>query len=258
MGMIDYLAYAALFVFLYMNIAFLTAMVLKDNSLADVFWGGGFAGTALLTFFLEPGWTERQILVLILVFVWAFRLAFHIALRKRGHGEDKRYAKWRKDWGRWFVPRSYLQVFMLQGLFLLVIAYPIILINLSREKGFLFLDFLGTAVWVAGFFFEAVADFQLKKFKENPAHRGKIKTDGLWKYSRHPNYFGESCMWWGIFIIALSVDKGWTAVISPVLITFLLLRVSGVVMLEKKYGDNPEFREYAGRTSPFLPWFPKK
>ncbi|MBN1273315.1 MAG: DUF1295 domain-containing protein [Candidatus Aminicenantes bacterium] len=254
----SFLGYAALAIFVYMTLAFFTALALKDNSLADIFWGGGFGGVALLTFFLGPDFTSRQLLVLILVLVWGIRLAVYVALRNRGRGEDYRYAKWRKDWGRWFIPRSYLQVFLLQGFFMLIISAPIILVNHSNERGLCLLDLLGLAVWLTGFFFEAVGDFQLRKFKKDPSHKGKIINSGLWKFTRHPNYFGESCMWWGLFIIALSVKNGWMAVVSPLLITWLLLKVSGVAMLEKKYKDNAEFREYARKTSAFIPWFPKK
>jgi steroid 5-alpha reductase family enzyme len=146
---------------------------------------------------------------------------------------------------------------MLQGLFLLITAYPVMLINHSKETGIVLLDVIGVIVWLKGFFFEAVGDYQLSKFKRNAGNKGKIMTRGLWRYTRHPNYFGETAMWWGIFLMALSVRYGWTAIVSPLMITFLLLRVSGITMLEKKYVGNKEFEEYAKRTSAFFPWFPK-
>jgi len=147
---------------------------------------------------------------------------------------------------------------MLQGFLLLVISYSIILVNYSMETGIKALDIIGLVLWLVGFFFEAVGDYQLIRFKRDEKNKGKIMTQGLWKYTRHPNYFGECVMWWGIFLIALSVKYGWTAIISPLLITLLLLRVSGVVMLEKKYIGNKEFEDYAKKTSAFFPWFPKK
>ncbi|MCJ7679308.1 MAG: DUF1295 domain-containing protein, partial [Candidatus Aminicenantes bacterium] len=171
---------------------------------------------------------------------------------------DFRYAKWRKEWGRWFVLRSYFQVFILQGVLMGIIALPILLVNASMKPGLTWLDGLGVAVWVIGFCFETMGDLQLARFKKNPSNKGKIMTSGLWRYTRHPNYFGESAMWWGIFLITLSVPGGWVGVVSPVLITFILLFVSGVRMLEKKYGDNPEFQAYAERTSVFIPFPPKK
>jgi steroid 5-alpha reductase family enzyme len=239
-----------------MTSVFAVALAKKDNSIVDMAWGGGFIIIAYLTFFLRPEFTARHLLVTLIVTLWGLRLLIHIALRNRGRGEDFRYAKWRREWGRWFIPRSYFQVYMLQGFFMLVIAYPVILINFSSRDGLGLPDGLGTVIWLAGFFFEAVGDAQLTRFKRNPANNGKIMTGGLWMFTRHPNYFGEVLMWWGIFVIALG--DGWTAIVSPLLITFLLLRVSGVTMLEKKYKGNTDFEEYARRTSAFFPLPPRK
>jgi steroid 5-alpha reductase family enzyme len=256
--MISMILSAVLAVFLYMTAVFLIALLRKDNSLVDIAWGPGFVIVALLTLFLETGIEARHVLICGLVLVWGIRLALHIYLRNRGRGEDPRYAKWRRDWGKWLVPRSFLQIFMLQGVFLILIALPIILVNGSTEAGLNLLDAVGVGLWLAGFFFEAVGDFQLSRFKKNPDNRGRIMTEGLWKFTRHPNYFGEAAIWWGIFFIALSVRNGCAAVISPLTITFLLLKVSGVAMLEKRYAGNSEFAAYARRTSAFFPWFPKK
>ena len=253
-----YLLYAAAAVFLYMLFMFFAALLKKDNSIVDIAWGGGFILLALLTFILNGGRTLRSLIVTCLVVIWGSRLALYIFLRHRGKGEDFRYAKWRKDWGRWFILRSFFQIFMLQGLLLLIISYSVILVNHSPKVGLTILDYVGVLVWLIGFFFEAVGDYQLSRFKKNPENKGRIMKYGLWRYTRHPNYFGEAVMWWGIFLIALSVRYGWTAVISPLVITFLLLRVSGVIMLEKKYKENEEYAAYAQRTSAFLPWFHKK
>jgi steroid 5-alpha reductase family enzyme len=146
---------------------------------------------------------------------------------------------------------------MLQGIFLLIISSSVVLVNVSTAGGPGALDFAGTAFWLVGFFFETVGDAQLKKFKVSPENKGKVITSGLWRYTRHPNYFGEAAMWWGIWLIALSVPNGWKTVVSPLAITFLLRWVSGVTMLEKKYAGNSEFIEYARRTNAFFPWFPK-
>lgn len=245
-------------VFVYMTCVFVLALLKKDNSIVDVAWGIGFILVALLTFFLEPGFTWRHILVTGLVCIWGIRLALYIYFRNKGRGEDFRYARWRKEWGKFFVLRSYLQVFMLQGILLLIVSYPVLLVNRSEIDRFTFWDAVGIGVWSIGFFFEAAGDYQLSQFKKNPGNKGKIMTRGLWSFTRHPNYFGEATLWWGIFLIALPVRNGWTAVVGPALITFLLLRVSGVTMLEKKYAKNQEFLDYARRTSPFIPWFPKK
>ncbi|MCL6571176.1 MAG: DUF1295 domain-containing protein [Bacillus sp. (in: Bacteria)] len=123
----------------------------------------------------------------------------------------------------------------------------------GQEEGLGFLDYIGLATWIVGFFFEVVGDHQLKKFTNKPENKGKLMKYGLWKYTRHPNYFGEATMWWGIFLIALSSPNGWVAIISPMIITLLLLFVSGVPLLEKKYKDHPEFKAYANRTSKFIP-----
>ena len=253
-----FLLYAAITVFIYMSILFVIAIIQRDNSLADIGWGLGFTIVALLTFFLDKGFTARHIVVTALVVIWGTRLTTHIFLRHRGKGEDPRYAAWRKEWGRWVIIRSFFQVFMLQGLLLLFIVYVVIVVNSSSVEGFSILDICGLAVWIIGFLFESVGDFQLKQFLADEKNRGHIMSTGLWRYTRHPNYFGEATMWWGIFLIALSVPYGWTAIISPIVITFLLLRVSGVILLEKEFMDNEEFNEYKKRTSAFIPWFPKR
>lgn len=248
----------ALAVFLYMTAVFLVALLRRDNSIVDIAWGPGFILVAVLSLLWGRGFEARHWLVTGLVMIWGLRLAFHIYFRNRGRGEDFRYAQWRKDWGRGFVLRSFFQIYMLQGLFLMLISYSVLLVNHSLRRGLTPLDFLGGAVWLVGFFFEAVGDAQLRMFKRKPENKGKIMNTGLWKYTRHPNYFGEAAMWWGIFLVALSVEGGWTAVISPAVITFLLRRVSGVTLLEKKYAGNEEFAAYARRTNAFFPWFQKK
>jgi steroid 5-alpha reductase family enzyme len=256
--MLSYFAASAIAVFAYMTGVFLIALLLRDNSVVDIAWGLGFILVALKTFFLQPGFEARHVLITGLVVVWGLRLATHVFVRNRGRGEDFRYAKWRRDWGRWVVPRSFFQIFMVQGVIMLIIATPIVLVNRSGEKGFTALDGLGAFLWLTGFLFEAVGDQQLKRFKRRQDSKGKIMSSGLWRYTRHPNYFGEAALWWGIFLIALSVRRGCVAIISPLTISFLLLKVSGVTMLERKYAGNEEFAVYARRTSVFFPWFPKK
>jgi steroid 5-alpha reductase family enzyme len=250
--------FSAAVVWLYMSLWFLVALVRKDNSLADVAWGLGFVLLAGLTLFRGDVLRPRPLLVSCLVLVWGVRLAVHIFRRNRERGEDPRYAAWRKSWGPWFVPRSYLQVFLLQGAFLLVVSSPVLFVNAVSGPGLGALDTAGAAIWLSGFVLETVADAELARFKRNPSNKGRIMTEGLWKYSRHPNYFGEAVMWWGIFVIAVSVRGAWPTIVGPILITVLLTRVSGVPMLERKYAGNPEFAAYARRTSAFFPWFPKK
>jgi steroid 5-alpha reductase family enzyme len=213
---------------------------------------------AVFTFF-RRGSLFLPLLVTALVVAWGARLALHILARNRKRGEDPRYAAWRAAWGRSFVWRSYLQIFLLQGFFLLVIASPVILVNVDRNYPYTERFWLaGLLVWILGFLFEAVGDAQLARFRRDPANKGHIMDRGLWKYTRHPNYFGESMMWFGIWLIALEAPYGWTTVVSPVLITFLLVKVSGIPLLEKRYAGNAAFQAYARRTSAFIPWFPKK
>jgi len=256
--MVDLFLQAAVIVFIYFFLFFLVAQIIRNNSIVDMGWGAGFVLVALATLFIQGAYMERNLLLVLLITIWGGRLTYYIVRRNWGKPEDFRYAKWRREWGRWLVPRAFLQVFMLQGLLMLVIGYPIILVNANPQPGLNILDYLGLAVWIIGFYFESVSDKQMAEFKKDPANKGHIIKTGLWKYSRHPNYFGEATMWWGIFLLSLSVSLGWSAIISPLTITLMLLYVSGVPMLEKKYKDNPEFQEYAKVTSKFFPWFPKK
>jgi steroid 5-alpha reductase family enzyme len=251
------LSFSALLIFIYFMIFFIVAQVIRNNSIVDMGWGAGFIVVALATLFVQGAYVERNLLLTLLILIWGGRLTYHIVRRNWGKPEDFRYAKWREEWGRWLVPRAYFQVFMFQGLLMLVIGYPIIVVNAHPQPGLALPDYLGLVIWIIGFYFESVGDRQLADFKKDPANKGHVIKSGLWKYSRHPNYFGEATMWWGIFLFALSVPLGWSAIISPLTITLLLLYVSGVPMLERKYKDNEEFQAYARITSKFVPWFPK-
>jgi steroid 5-alpha reductase family enzyme len=245
---------AALFIFA--NIGFAMSLIKKRNDIADVFWGLGFVLIAWLSFFLTEFQNSRGLLVNILVTIWGLRLVIHIYSRHRGKGEDFRYKAWRESWGEWFFVRSYLQVFILQAAFLFLIAIPVIWANFYPQPLGLF-DFIGVVIWIFGFGFEVIGDWQLRKFTKQPTNKGKLIQTGLWKFSRHPNYFGEVVLWCGIFCIALSIPFGFASIFSPILITILILFVSGVPMLEKKYENNPEFIEYKRKTSMFFPMFPK-
>ena len=249
---------AALMVFLYMTALYLLALRLKDNSIADVAWGPGFILVAWFTLILYGSFSLRQLTTCFLVMIWGLRLSVRIYLRNRGKGEDARYRKWREEWGKSFIIRSYLQVFLLQGGILLLNISPVLFINSYHAGNPGSFDLLGVLLWILGFCFEVVADWQLDMFIKNPENRGKIMDQGLWRYSRHPNYFGEVTMWWGIYILALSVPWGWVSVIGPLTISYIILFVSGVPMTEKFMEDNPAFAEYKRRTSAFIPWFPGK
>jgi len=245
--------------FLYMSIWFLISLQKKRNDITDVAWGLGFTLMAWTSFLISDGVAGlRGLFVCVLVSIWGLRLAWHIYNRNKNKTEDYRYLTWRKDWGKWFYLRSYFQVYLLQGMFLFLIIFPVLLINKSNESTFGILDFIGLIIWIFGFYFEVVGDAQLAKFIKNPENKGKLLTSGLWSYTRHPNYFGEVTQWWGLWFIALPVAGGWIGIIGPLTITFLILKVSGIPLLEKKMEENPDFAKYKKRVSVFLPMLPRR
>lgn len=243
----------------FMTLLFAVALRVKDNSIVDVAYGLAFVLVSWGAYLYQGGTYPRQLLLLALITLWGLRLAGHIFLRKRGEsGEDFRYRQWREDWGETFVWRSFLQIFMLQGAVIWLVSLPILLVISEPGEVLGILDLLGAVIWLLGFTFEAIGDWQLLRFKQDSENRGKVIQSGLWRYTRHPNYFGEAILWWGIFLIAVGSSLGWIAIISPLLINFLLLKVSGIPLLEAKYQDNPDFADYKQRTNAFFPWFPKK
>jgi steroid 5-alpha reductase family enzyme len=244
-------------VLLYMTGWFIAAQVRGRNDIADVAWGVGFILVAAVSLGTGGLYTSRGLLVSGLVLVWGVRLALHIHARNRGKGEDPRYRKWREEWGKWFVLRTFLQVFMLQGILLLLVAVPIVFANTSAAAPLGWLDLIGLSVWLTGFCFEAVGDWQLLKFIRDPENKGRLMTGGLWRYTRHPNYFGEVTLWWGIWLMTLSLPGSWITIIGPLTITILILKVSGIPMLEKPYEERADFKEYKRRTSALFPMPPK-
>ena len=253
----NYFLTLILLLFAYMSLWFVASLLKKRNDVADVAWGLGFVLIMWVSYVISGDSSARGILVGALVSVWGLSLAWHIHTRNKGKAEDYRYLAWRKEWGKWFYIRSYFQVYLLQGLFLFLIVLPVLLINKSAGAQLGILDFVGVAVWLVGFYFEAVGDAQLARFIKNPANKGKLMQSGLWAYTRHPNYFGEVVQWWSLWFIALSVPGGWIGIIGPITITFLILKVSGIPMLEKKMEENPDFAEYKRKTSVFIP-LPRK
>ena len=246
-------------ILLLMTLLWLLSLTLKNSSIVDIFWGFGFILIVWLVFALAPqGYLPRRQLVAILVTVWGVRLALHIGSRNWGKPEDFRYASWRKENGpRWWWV-SYFKVFLLQGLIMWMLSAPLIAAQTSGFPAILTpMDLLGMCIWGAGLFFETVADAQLAYFKKNPTNRGRILTSGLWKFSRHPNYFGEAVLWWGYYLLALAAGAGWT-VFAPLLMTILLVKVSGVSMLEKTLKSKPGYEEYMNNTNAFVPWLPKR
>jgi steroid 5-alpha reductase family enzyme len=250
---------AAILIFVYFLALFITGRVKKNNSIVDIGWGAGFVLIALYTYFVKGLYGIGPTLVTALVSICGTRLSYHIYKRDAGKPVDYRYVQMSENRGaRNQMLKAFLRIYMLQMVLMYIITTPVILINSTENKDGFTLIIAGTLVWIFGFLFEAVGDRQLKQFKSDPENKGKIFTQGLWKYTRHPNYFGEAVMWWGIYIIALSVKGGVFTIFSPVLITLLLRFISGVPFLEKKYKDRSDFKEYSEKTNIFIPWFPKK
>ena len=237
----------------------MVSLRLRDVSIVDVFWGSGFAVLAIFYAMTTGGLPARQALIVGLTVIWGARLSVHIFRRGRGQPEDPRYAAWRAAGGERFGSRSYFTVFLLQGLLMWVISMPLLVGQASGTPANLtVVDGLGAGVWAVGLLFESVGDAQLRQFKSDPANRGKVLQSGLWRYTRHPNYFGDSLVWWGLFLCAVSVPGGPWTIFSPLLMTFLLVRVSGVTLLEKSLRETkPAYSEYAARTSAFFPRRPK-
>ncbi len=244
-------------VFFYMSAWFVIGLLEKRNDVADIAWGIGFVLASVVPLVIFGIKFDRALLVTLLVMFWGFRISSHIYKRNVGKKEDKRYAVWREEWGRWFYIRSFLQVFMLQGTLLIMVVSPVLIINTFRGGEITFFDYLGLAVWALGFFFEVVGDSQLKKFLSDPINWGEIMNKGLWQYTRHPNYFGEVTLWVGIFIIGLSVPYGILGILGPITIATLILKVSGIPLLEKSFVGRPDFEKYKKETNAFFPWFKK-
>ena len=226
----SYFVTLGIILFLYMNFWFVVSLLMKRNDVADVAWGLGFVLLAWVSLFISETNSILGIIVTLFVTVWGLRLAWHVHSRNKGKTEDYRYLAWRKQWGKWFYMRSYAQVYMLQGTLLFLIALPVLVIYNNLGGDVNILAMLGIVVWIIGFFFEVVGDSQLARFIKNKDNQGKLMTTGLWRYTRHPNYFGEVMQWWGIWLIALSVSGGWLGIIGPITITFLILLLSGKII----------------------------
>lgn len=255
----NYFLLLAAILFIYMMLWFILSLIKKRNDLADIAWGLGFVLLAVVSFYINYqnyGFSLRSALVMTMVSLWGIRLALHIYFRNKGGEEDYRYKKWRKEW-RFFKIRSFFQIYLLQGILLFIISLPVLMINRAPASNLQIIDFLGFSVWVFGFFFEVVGDCQLKKFIEDPEKEGVMQS-GLWSLSRHPNYFGEVVQWWGFWIISIAATANPIGILGPITITFLILKVSGIPLLEKKMSQKPGFEDYKRRVNKFIPGPPKK
>lgn len=232
----------------------LISLRLKNSSIVDLFWGLFFVLAVWQFFALTDGAPARKLLIAALVTVWGVRLSGHLLLRNWGQGEDFRYAQWRRETGPSYWWKSYFRVFFLQGTIAWLLSAPLLIAQFQADPAALTVfDIAGAVVWGIGFFFEAVSDWQLRRFKADPANKGKLLTTGLWRYSRHPNYFGDAAQWWGFFLVAVSGPWGVLTVYAPLLMTLLLMRVSGVTLLERTLQARPGYEDYMARTSAFFP-----
>lgn len=256
MALVDVLLELAMLLAGFAAVNFLLSLIFKRNDLADVAWGLGFVLVCGYLWWQLPA-NPTALAVYGMVTLWGLRLSGYIGMRNSKKGEDFRYKKWREEWGRWVYVRSFLQVFLLQMGILLVIALPIAVAGVFGPSASLnVLQYALMVGWTLGFLWQAVADYQLSQFKK--ARTGGVMKTGLWKYSRHPNYFGEIVMWWSIGLFVLVATLHWYLILSPILITYLLLNVSGVPMLEAKYRNDSDYQDYVKKTPAVFPFGRKR
>lgn len=231
----------------------------RNVTVVDSLWGVGFVLIAWITYGLADGAAARGLLVATLATLWGLRLAAYLSWRNFGRGEDPRYGTWRAASGGRFWIVSLFKVFLLQALFLWAISIVLqVSLIAARPPELTVWDGIGALVWAVGFVLESVADLQLARFRARPQNRGRVMDRGLWRFSRHPNYFGECLVWWGFYLIALAVPGGWATLFSPVLITLVLLKMTGIPLTESTLvARRPAYRDYQRRTSAFIPWPPK-
>jgi steroid 5-alpha reductase family enzyme len=236
--------------------AWLVSVMIRNVAFVDSLWSLFFLIAAVVFAAEAAPLSARGLLVTLLVAIWALRLSFYITARNWGEPEDHRYQKIRENNEPGFAFKSLYIVFGLQGVLAWLIAMPL-MPAIMTPGGIGLLEVAATALWLVGFVFEAGGDYQLAKFKSEPSNKGRVLDTGLWRYTRHPNYFGDFCVWWSFYIFAVSAG-GWWTVLSPLLMSFLLLKVSGVAMLEKTITDRrPKYAEYIRRTNAFFPGLPK-
>jgi steroid 5-alpha reductase family enzyme len=243
----------------FFSVLWLVSLKVRDSSIVDIFWGPGFVLSSIAYMELTDGFDARNNLVAILLSLWGLRLAFHIGHRNIGRGEDFRYRSWREKYGHRWWWWSYFHVFLLQAVIGWIVSLPIYFATRAPTPARVTeWDLAGSAIFIAGFLFETIGDEQLRRFKDDPANQGQVMQSGLWRYSRHPNYFGEAVLWWGMGVIGTGTPGGAIGLIGPALITFLLLRVSGVTLLETTLNKTKAgYDGYVVRTSAFVPWIPR-
>jgi len=238
-----------------MIVTWLVSLAMHDASIVDIVWGLNFVVVAVVAAVAGDGAHARSVLLLGMVGLWGLRLSGYLARRNLGHGEDFRYQAMRRKYGDRFGLISLVVVFGLQGVLALVVSLPVQLAATTDQPESLGpLAVLGVILWAVGFAFESIGDAQLARFKRDPSSAGQVMDRGLWRYTRHPNYFGDFCIWWGVFLVAAETVPARWGVVGPLLMSFLLLRVSGVALLESTITSRrPGYAEYVERTSAFFP-----
>lgn len=251
---------ASLIILALVTFLWIWSVIIKNVSIVDIFWGIGFVVVNAFYVFMSGELNPRKILIFTLVSIWGLRLSVYLAQRNIGKGEDFRYQEFRRHYGPerywWF---SFFQTFLLQGALIMIVSLPLLGVSFSESDGTLkLLDYIGIGVWLIGFSFEAGGDFQLARFKKNSENRGKVLNTGFWKYTRHPNYFGDSAVWWAYGIFSIAAGSYWQ-IVGSVVMTVLIIKVSGVSLLEKTLKESkPQYKDYIEKTNSFFPWFPKK
>lgn len=251
---------ATLIIILCVSVLWIISVFIRNVSIIDIFWGVGFVIVNAFYQFMANELNLRRFIVLILVSVWGMRLSIYLAVRNIGKGEDARYTKFRRSYGEkrywWF---SFFQVFLLQAILMMIVSLPLLgIASDNSNDGLIFIDYLALVFWTIGFSFEAGGDYQLFRFKRNKLNKSKVLDTGFWKYTRHPNYFGDTMIWWSYALFCMASGYYWN-ILGSVVMTLLIIKVSGVTLLEKDLSETkPEYREYKEKTSSFLPFFPKK
>lgn len=243
----------------FMTLVWLLSLILSDVSIVDPAWGFGFVVVAIAYAIAAGDLTDRDWLLFGIVGVWGLRLGGYLLWRKWGEPEDYRYAAMREKRPWSFPYRSLVTVFLLQAVLLWIVAWPVAAgIGADHPGSIGTVEIVAALIAVTGLVLETTADLQLARFKANPANTGRVLNAGLWRYTRHPNYFGDAMVWWGIGLIGITTPGGWWSIVGPALITILLMRVSGVTLLEKRLASSkPGYAEYAARTNAFFPWLPR-
>jgi steroid 5-alpha reductase family enzyme len=257
-GFVAVLPWTALIVVLAFGVTFLVARHVGKHAVIDITWGLGFALIGLVAYPLRTGDDGRALLALALVSLWALRLATHLWLRSLGRGEDRRYeavlsrASGNRD--RYALQRVYLP----QAAIMWFVSLPLQVVMFTQAP-LGWLAWVGVMVFVAGLFFEAVGDWQLQRFRDDGASQGKVLDTGLWRYTRHPNYFGDTVVWWGIFLVCADGGPGWFTILSPLAMTYLLVKRTGKPLLEQDMAERrPAYADYVRRTSGFVPRPPRQ